>query len=152
VITKRIAVGKISLAVIFLLGLNIVKAQESKEQTLQPGSTLNFEITLTGPDAERVNQVSLYFGIVSQHQEDQVGFSNGFFGQSRIISPHTFHVEAKIPENIASGDYELNQVTGYADVGNFTINSGFGKFVYHVKNTKTFKTPAVAVKPLPQGQ
>jgi len=132
-----------------ILGLCIAQAQEAKPQPLHPGDVLKFEILFSGPDADRINSSYLGLGLTGQRKPDQVGFNTGFGGGATKVAPRTFHVEAKIPDNIATGDYVVNRVDGNADIGANTYNSGFGTFTYHIENPKTFTPPSVSVKPLP---
>jgi hypothetical protein len=139
----------ISLVAAALLSLNCTHAQELKEQPLHPGDILRFEITFSGPDADKIKQASLNLGLKGSVNADQAGFADGLGAQGQLVSPHIFHVEIKIPENIATGDYVLGRVDASADVGRVAYTTGFSAHLYHVENPRTFTAPTVNVKPLP---
>jgi hypothetical protein len=138
-------------SVVVLLSLSAIHAQEAKPKPLHPGDVLKFELTFSGPDADKIKNASLsvYFG--GPIPANQAGFGNGFGGRGNLTSPHTFRVELTIPDSIATGDYVVNRIDASPEngVGSATYTSGFGTFTYHIENPKTFTAPTVTVKPLP---
>lgn len=134
------------LPIMALIACNAVSAQQVTEFR-QPGDVLRFEIKFDGPDATKVRTVSLYFGFIGQPPKDQPGFDAGFPGD-RVgpTSPNTYILEAKIPTNVASGDYKLF-VNAQAETGSTQYEAGnqFQMPPFHIKNSRSFVPPAIIV-------
>jgi hypothetical protein len=129
--------------------LSLAHAQELKVQPLQPGNVLRFEVTFSGPDADKIKRMSLVVGLKGSAPPNQAGFNEGFGAQGQLVSTHTFHVDIKIPDNAATGDYIVRRVDANSDLGSAAYTSGFSTTTYHIENPQTFTPPTVSVKPLP---
>ena len=134
-----------------MLSFSFAHSQEVKEQPKHPGDVLKFEVKFDGPDSDKIKSVSLSLGLKEGARNDQVGFNEGFGAEGNPVPPHTYRFEARVPENIASGVYELNSVSVRTDAGNFTYRTpqDFQPLTYKIENPKTFTPPKVTVKPLP---
>jgi hypothetical protein len=140
-----------NIAIAAILGGSLLAAQEVTEFK-RPGEVVRFEIKFSGPDAAKVKAVSLQLNAKVGPSGDQSGFTTVFtstksFGPS---APNTFEAEAKVPENIASGDYVL-YINAQAETGAARYESGqqFQLPLLHVRNDSMFKAPQVAVVELP---
>ena len=110
-------------AIAALLGGSLLAAQEVTEFK-RPGDVIRLEIKFDGPDAPKVKTVSLYLGTNANPANNQAGFANWFqTGEFGPSSPNTFDVDAKIPNNVATGDYILS-VNAQAETGRTTYAAG----------------------------
>jgi hypothetical protein len=116
----------------------------------QPGDVIRLEIKFDGTDAAKIKQVMISFGKQgSGPSADQVGFNTSFGNNEGWVpqsAPLTFHVEATVPANIASGDYILS-VNAQAENGRTSYTSGdqFQLPTFHIRNDRKFTAPKIFV-------
>jgi hypothetical protein len=141
---------KLSVMVAVLLSLGFLQAQEAKPLARHPGDILKYEIKFSGPTADQIKSVDASLGLTSATQKDQPGFNTGVPGAVSHPSLDTYHVEMKVPDDIANGDYVLN-VNISAALGSTSYNNGNGFTLppVHIENPRTFVPPSIAVKQLP---
>jgi hypothetical protein len=135
-----------SLPIVVVMACSAVSAQQITEFR-QPGDVLRVEVKCDGPDAAKIKSVSLYLGMVGEAPKDQAGFDASFSGDRvNAVSPNTFIAEARIPNNIASGDYLLF-VNAQAETGSTQYAAGrqFQMPPFHIRNPRTFVPPQITV-------
>jgi len=119
----------------------------------EPGETLHFEVSFSGPGATDVASVSLHLSISSRVSADQEGFDTQFNGgksEKLTTPPNTFALSFKIPDSTATGDYQLTiygnvvgRVLTYESPRDFDV----GPIKIH--NPRHFPKPNISVKELP---
>ena len=103
-------IQKTGVLVAMLLGFNAVRAQ-TPAPAYQPGQTISFSVKFEGHDAGQISNVSAYASI-PKVPDSQPGFQRDFgFNESKQIGPNTFEFSYTIPNNQASGDYQLGSIT-----------------------------------------
>jgi hypothetical protein len=129
---------------------SIAFAQHVEELPPGPGTVFKYDIHFSGPDADKIKSIQLYFQGQEGVPRDQPGFAISF--NSGWIGPDghgTFHVEAKAPENVATNNYIL-YVNGQLDVGGQLQYAGGKDFPFtpvHITNDKKIQIPAITVTP-----
>jgi hypothetical protein len=132
-------------AVFVLLLSSSVKAQAP---IYHPGDVIKIAVTFDGPDAGKISlaQISLSVPKLSQGQE---GFKTDIFpGESKQAGQNTFEVSYKIPENQASGEYQLGQIRATISQEapiTFFYNApaDFQPKTFTIDNPKTVIKPAI---------
>lgn len=141
------------LAFAVLLACSLSQAQV-KELPLHPNDVRKFEVTFSGPDAEKIDSVCLQLRATTEAPANQVGFTTvipcmAWLPPVPVGAPRIFHPEIRIPENAATGDYNLEVISRVvADAGGTTYTAGkqFQLHSFHVENPRTFTPPKITVK------
>jgi hypothetical protein len=98
-----------------VLALSFSAKAQSASPTYHPGDVIRISVTFDGPDSGKIDVVAIDF-VVHKTSDDQQGFVTEMFpGNSEKTGPGAFVVSYKIPENQASGDYNLGQIRATFD-------------------------------------
>jgi hypothetical protein len=144
----------VAVAVVFVLA---VSAKAQNVAGFQPGKTITISITFDGPDAEKITSVIVNF-LIPAAPKDQAGYVTEMSSnpsQSKKISPNTFQVSFPVLDVQASGEYHLNYILAYANVGSSPIAIRYNvpeapDTTIKIANSGTFAKPSVKdVKVLP---
>jgi hypothetical protein len=139
------------LLVALALSVPLLQAQVAAPLARHPGDVIKYRIMFDGPNADKITRLSASLGIDGPVPKDQAGFSNNFNANTNApVSPKTFDVELKVPDNIANGDYVLSiQASASEGYGNYRNGQEFTVPPVHIENPKKFTPPGVKVTPLP---
>jgi sporulation-control protein spo0M len=144
-LTSKMSLFMVLAAVLFC---GSAKAQAPAATEYHPGDTLKISVTFEGGDTDKITAVSMYL-VNSKPPVDQPGFQSDVRSRdSKQISPNTFEISYTIPENIASGEYHLNDITASffkaADRVNLSYGpSEFPAKAFTIKNSKTLVKPKI---------
>jgi hypothetical protein len=136
-----------SLLVTVGLAVSAVSAQTVTE-IKQPGDVIRLEVKFDGPDAAKVKQISVRLDRTGAILADQPGFTSNFQGNwVTESSPKTFHVDIKIPDGVATGEYKLSvNAQGTPGQTQYTAGEQFQLGLFHIRNPATFAPPSIQVK------
>jgi hypothetical protein len=143
----------ISRAAIFMVLTALVFCGSAKAQTptapveYRPGDIIKISVTFEGKDADKITAVSMYL-VNSNPPTDQRGFQHDArSGDSKPTGPNTFELSYPIPDNIATGDYKLTDITASfykpAQVNLSYDVSEFPAKTFTIKNSKTLVKPKI---------
>jgi len=139
-----------SLLVFALIACSAVSAQQVTDFR-KPGDVIRLEIKFEGQDASKIKRVSAAFNIPSGATPvNQNGFGASFGGDAAVeTAPHTYVVEAKVPNSAATGDY-FAYINVQAEDGGTQYIAGqqFQLHPFHVKNDRSFVPPTITVTEL----
>ena len=123
----------------------------------KPGQTIRISVTFEGLDAGKVTGAGMNLTLPDQVPRfAQPGFSSSeCCGDSKPTGrPNTFEVSWKIPDNQASGDYQLTQLRAIFNDPGVTLSYvppvDFPARTFRIDNPRTLVKPSVKdVKELP---
>lgn len=133
-----------------LLGL-MFSASPNKAQeptTYHPGETIRVSVVFEGPDADKIVTANTYSELKSLVKPEQAGFQPGFGSNSNKTAPNTFELSFKVPDNQATGDYVLTQISANLQIGDSRVGVVYGPMdfpalKFRIENPNTIKKPAI---------
>jgi hypothetical protein len=136
---KRVA---IAVAAVLALGIS------AGAQTYHPGQTIRLSAKFDGPDAARVVCGSANINLRTVSNPNQSNFDTGIGSTCKQVEPGVLELDCKIPDTIASGDYELQAIGVAVSVGTNNQSIGFSyrtpdvpALTFKIENPNTAKKP-----------
>jgi hypothetical protein len=131
-----------------LLNLGIAGAQAP---VYHNGDVIRISVTFDGPDAAKIEAAAFTAGMGVPAATSQAGFQTGFYcdqSKSKKTAPNTFECSFTIPDTQASGEYTLNQIRGFAHVGDqvqvfWDSPADFPKKMLRIENSNKFVKPSI---------
>ena len=119
------------------------------ESTFGPKEPISLTVTFEGSEADRLTGAQVYFELSGERQSDQLQYSGELnINQSKQVSPGVFVVSGNIPENAATGSYQLNQVRGIVNGGSIIYSKELPTLTVTVKNSLVLpKLKSVTLNP-----
>lgn len=96
----------------------------AQSRVYHPGQKLVLTISFDGPTAAKVSCATFNFSMQSAVSPSQIEFSNAMYGDEcrRTEAPNTFEVGFLIPNNQASGEYQLSQIGAVDDEDRISVS------------------------------
>jgi hypothetical protein len=114
----------------------------------RPGSTLSVSVTFKGPDVEKITGLRASVQLIGDARENQAGFETQLYpGESVKSGPDTFLVSFKIPNNQASGEYEIKSLRADAKVQDAPVSLLYAAADLPVKKTYRIENPNSIARP-----
>jgi hypothetical protein len=136
-------------SLVFAMALSAVPLKAQGPTTYRPGEVIRISVTFDGPDASKIVAGNSYAELKTPVEPTQSGFQVGFGSNSQKTGPNTFELSYKVPDNQASGDYELLRITATAEIGhdsrvNFDyIPPDIPVLKFKIENPNTVKKPRI---------
>jgi hypothetical protein len=135
-------------AVVAIASSSIALGQIPVPSAYHPGQEIRISVTLNGVDASKVKAVAANLSIPGV-SKDQAGFAISLFTQeSKQVGPNTFEVTFRIPSNLASGQYRLDQIRALTgEAPQLTVFYGspddFPNVTFRIENPERFIRPGI---------
>ena len=135
----------VATAVLFLVFSGAARAQAP---VYHPGDTIKVSVTFEGPDAAKITNVNMYVN-TEKAAPNQEGFEKDFrTNQFNRINPVTFEITYTVPQNLASGEYHLEDITVVLDQSapirfSYRSPTDFKPKTFKIENPKTVTRPTI---------
>jgi hypothetical protein len=149
--SQRTKITSFILAFLFLGSLTTLSAQEMKKPALHPGDVVPYQVKLEGPNAEKFTSASIVVQLKSPPDPGQVALQQNFGASAERMPDGVFHVNLKIPEYAASGEYGVSAIVMTRD--------GVIRYIYsqgelsipplNVRSDTQFQKPRITVTQRP---
>ncbi|MBZ5705720.1 MAG: hypothetical protein LAN63_10230 [Acidobacteriia bacterium] len=95
---------------VVMVGTIVAQEAPMMSQHFKPGDPLHYYVRFDGNP--ELTGLTVSFQLQEEMKKDQAGFSSGFtLSGMKSVSPGLFEVNGTIPNNAATGKYQLIQVT-----------------------------------------
>ena len=131
--------------------LGQTSSAEWKGPDFAPNESVTLEITFTGTGANDIKSVQAFLANKSDSTpEGQVGFQTNWYTlySETKLGPHAFSLTFKIPENAATGQYNVT-IIAKPPAGEFRYDPNATKVELHITNSKHYERPNIDVKLVP---